>query len=101
MDDKKIRDHYQSLFEEHGISEKAVQYTDKYSQYARFFFLTQFIQKGSSILDVGCGLGDLYSFLHSNDFFGSYHGIDIVPEFIDHCNMKFSEHSKANCPATK
>ena len=30
-DDKKIRDHYQSLFEEHGISEKAVQYTDKYS----------------------------------------------------------------------
>ena len=96
MDDKKIRDHYQSLFEEHGISEKAVQYTDKYSQYARFFFLTQFIQKGSSILDVGCGLGDLYSFLQANDFFGSYHGIDIVPEFIDHCNVQFSEHSKAN-----
>ena len=24
--------------------------------------------KGSSILDVGCGLGDLYSFLQANDF---------------------------------
>ena len=95
MDDKKIKDHYTNLFEVHGISEKSVQYTDKYSQYARFFFLTQFIQKEASILDIGCGLGDLYTFLNSNEFSGSYHGIDIVPEFIDHCRLQFSKHSKA------
>ena len=96
MDDKEIKDHYTNLFEAHGVSEKSVQYTDKYSQYARFFFLTQFIQKEASILDVGCGLGDLYTFLKSHDFSGSYHGVDIVPEFIDHCRVQFSGHSKAN-----
>ena len=96
MDEKKIKDHYTDLFKEHGVSERSVQYTDKYSQYARFYVLTQFIQKKASIVDVGCGLGDLYSFLLSRGFSGSYHGMDIVPEFIEHCQDQFNDHSKAS-----
>lgn len=36
-----------------------------------------------SILDVGCGFGDLYGYLISNGWNGMYLGIDIVPVLID------------------
>lgn len=39
---------------------------------------------GSSILDVGCGIGDFLGHLNRRDVaIGSYTGLDIVPEFID------------------
>lgn len=41
-----------------------------------------------SIMDMGCGTGDLKAYLdiHFRDF--SYVGIDHVPEFIEHANKK-------------
>jgi 2-polyprenyl-3-methyl-5-hydroxy-6-metoxy-1,4-benzoquinol methylase len=39
--------------------------------------------KNGSILDVGCGYGRLAYALHSMDFNGSYHGIDILKNQID------------------
>ena len=35
-----------------------------------------------SILDVGCGFGDLYDFLEKKNFNFSYTGIDVNPEMI-------------------
>ncbi len=37
---------------------------------------------GSSVLDVGCGFGDLYGYLANRDIKVDYTGIDINPEFI-------------------
>ena len=40
-------------------------------------------KKAKSVLDVGCGYGDLLRFLSSNKLYtGEYHGIDIMPNFI-------------------
>lgn len=38
---------------------------------------------GASILDVGCGFGDLYGYLSKRNINVDYTGIDIKPEFID------------------
>lgn len=36
----------------------------------------------SSILDVGCGFGDLLAYLREGGWTGSYTGVDVVPELV-------------------
>jgi len=43
----------------------------------------------SSILEVGCGLGDFYKHLRSRHIDCSYHGYDIVPEYIAECRSLY------------
>ena len=54
-------------------------------QAERFAQLTSFVPLGEirSILDVGCGFGDLYRFLGENGYRGRYVGLDFVPELIE------------------
>jgi len=40
-------------------------------------------QSGDSLLDVGCGFGDLYSWLHGAGLTVSYTGIDLSPEILE------------------
>ncbi len=74
--------HYQVLLKNHGVSSQAVQYRDRESHYARFKVLSGISSNLSSILDFGCGIADLFSYLQSKGFTGRYLGIDIVPEFV-------------------
>ncbi|MGL4854255.1 MAG: class I SAM-dependent methyltransferase [Lentisphaeria bacterium] len=57
---------------------------DKKSQQLRFDVLTNnILLEASNLLDVGCGLGDLWRFLSSeNNLPKSYTGTDLVPEMI-------------------
>ncbi len=58
---------------------------DKGKQSDRFEALTQLlpIPRLGSVLDVGCGFGDLIPFLRQRGFAGRYTGIDFVPGLID------------------
>jgi ubiquinone/menaquinone biosynthesis C-methylase UbiE len=58
------------------------------SQYLRFDYLCRdFDLNGKSILDVGCGKGDLVTYLRGNEVnFSHYTGIDIAYKMITHCN---------------
>ena len=82
MTDKLIA-HYQALFKEHGASAEALQWADRDTQVARFQVLAEIAPDLGSVLDFGCGLGDLLAYLRQNGFEGDYCGVDIVPEFID------------------
>lgn len=42
-----------------------------------------------SILEVGCGLGDFYKYLIGMNRECSYHGYDIVPEYIAECRRLY------------
>jgi SAM-dependent methyltransferase len=57
---------------------------DKGKQPERFAALTQLLpmDRLGSVLDVGCGFGDLFPFLRRHGFRGSYTGLDFVPELI-------------------
>ena len=96
MKNEEIKKHYKSLLSIHGKTEKAVQYADRYSQWARFARLMQFIKKDCSILDFGCGLGHLYEFMKKNNYTGNYCGTDILEDFISHCRQSYSEDEQAN-----
>jgi len=50
----------------------------------------------SSIVDLGCGYGDLKLFLNQHFEHFKYTGIDFMPEFIEEAKKKF-----ANCPDTE
>ncbi|NMP32895.1 class I SAM-dependent methyltransferase [Thalassotalea sp. M1531] len=51
--------------------------------------------KLNSIIDIGCGLGDMYSFLLSQGYEGEYLGLDFVEDFVTLANEKFVDHPKA------
>lgn len=74
-------------------SEKAVGWNLPETQLSRFEAIYSYIKKdkNASIIDLGCGLGDLYSFLKSKGFQGQYLGIDLVPEMIDAARQKYPE----------
>jgi tRNA G46 methylase TrmB len=44
-----------------------------------------------SILEVGCGLGDFYKYLSRQKRDCTYHGYDIVPEYIAECQREFPQ----------
>jgi SAM-dependent methyltransferase len=58
---------------------------DKGKQRERFEALTRLVplEKLGSVLDVGCGFGDLLLYLKEKGFAGAYTGIDFVPELIE------------------
>jgi ubiquinone/menaquinone biosynthesis C-methylase UbiE len=46
------------------------------------------INSGDKILDIGCGLGDFYTYLRNHGINVDYHGVDLVPELIDEARKK-------------
>ena len=44
-----------------------------------------------TVLDAGCGAGDLYAFLRARGFRGRYTGIDLVPEAVAEAQARFPE----------
>lgn len=76
--------------ERFGPTHEAVQYSSKQSQFKRFEILASPIKPTDSVIDVGCGLGDMLTYLRKEkDFKGQYLGLDFVPEFIEHANSKY------------
>jgi SAM-dependent methyltransferase len=75
---------YEDAVELHGGTFEATLWCSKESQLLRFKTFTKDIDfTGTSIVDVGCGLGDLASFLiESNIKFKKYVGVDAMDVMI-------------------
>lgn len=84
-----LKEHFKELYKMHGISPKAVHWTDRKTQEKRFEILLEIDKNIDSLMDVGCGLGDMYEYLLNKGFKGKYCGIDFVDEFIESANQKF------------
>ena len=84
--DEQTRARYRRRLKLHGPSEhwRIVASESPTFQEDRFRVLVQMAQlSGKSIIDVGCGLGDLVKFLDSRGIRPrSYLGIDVVPELV-------------------
>lgn len=57
------------------------------NEYDRYLFVKEFTPPGSRVLDVGCNCGQLAENL-TQDLNCEVVGIDIVPEFIEHCQER-------------
>ena len=89
---------FASALEQHGPqSPQAVLWGTRKTQYFRFKILCDiadlFGSQVYTILDYGCGLGDLLEYLRFQGFRGDYIGVDITKELIHEAKKKFrSDH---------
>ncbi|MEM7555363.1 MAG: class I SAM-dependent methyltransferase [Cyanobacteria bacterium P01_A01_bin.84] len=96
-DGESVRENYVELVSKEGLASAKSLGERKEHRDWRFFdclFDTISISSKDSILDIGCGKGELidYFSLHSPDFNDyDYLGIDIVPDFIKLVRQNFPE----------
>jgi SAM-dependent methyltransferase len=83
---------YTQLVDQYGIDVRSLNWGSKQSQELRFHILSQIGDlNGKSLLDVGCGLGDLYEWLAKNKITTYYKGIDITPKMIEKAKERFPQ----------
>lgn len=80
-----VAGYYERQLAKHGPTSRGVDWKDDASQTLRFEVLAELCPDllDASVLDFGCGVGALLSFLETRGFRGSYHGFDISSEMID------------------
>lgn len=83
-DTSRLLTYYKQALAEYGDHDaRSVHWSSEENQKVRFLILSQIANlNNTSVLDVGSGLGDLYTFLLSLHIHTKYTGIDIVPDFI-------------------
>ena len=92
-----IKAHYQKLFSEHGAGHQAVQWSSRETQHERFSVLCEVVGPSDRIIDLGCGLGELLTWLRGErGFAGQYLGLDLVPEFVKHARERFASDALAS-----
>jgi SAM-dependent methyltransferase len=94
---------YGDAFKEHGESPKALHWTNYRSQALRLRILVADLEiEGKTILDAGCGMGDLLPFLYTKSANFTYLGVDIEPQFIKIAKKRYEgEQFKVFDPFTK
>ncbi len=81
---KSIVDFYEANVKKHKNNIKSPAWGSRKSQEKRFEILSQVADlEGSSLLDVGCGLGDFYGWLKNRYKAFDYSGFDITPSMVD------------------
>jgi SAM-dependent methyltransferase len=87
-----LRKRYAEAYATHGESPKALLYHSPGSQTDRFAILSKVADyEGHSVLDVGCGLGDLYPYLKQRHGAFAYTGLEIVPETCTAAARRFPD----------
>ena len=83
-DRKAIQERYRKRWHEFGLKSRTLGW-NKDCQWVRFEALLDGIRPTEirSILDVGCGFGDLLGFLRDRGWSGRYTGIDLMAEFTE------------------
>lgn len=89
LDRKATIERYQRRLREHGAGLEAMASGVSSRQQIRFEVLQSIgIADGSSVLDLGCGLGDFQQWLKTNETRVQYTGYDLVPDFIDQAALR-------------
>ena len=75
---------YDAWLSTHGDNPKSLGWSGGIEkQYIRFKAHSELpIKKEDSVLDIGCGFGDLYGFLRKKNHKGDYLGLDINPNLL-------------------
>jgi SAM-dependent methyltransferase len=74
--------HYQKNFKKYGVDAKSLAWGSRGAAHQRFRAIWKEIDfDNRSVLDVGCGFGEMAKFLHKRYQSVKYTGVDIVPEF--------------------
>ncbi len=82
---------YQNSFAEHGESPKSLQWSSYKAAAVRYEQLVADLNiENKTILDAGCGMGDLLPYLYSKSVNFDYLGVDITPNFIEIARKRYA-----------
>lgn len=83
---------FTDLVKKHKSNYKSVNWGSIESQELRFKKLIEIgnLEK-KSILDVGCGTGDMFSYIQKKKINVEYNGVDITPKMIELCKERFPQ----------
>lgn len=77
---------YQQRIAEHGPTFASLNSGSEAKQAMRHGIHSSALRSAEpSVLEIGCGLADFYKYLLEHQRDCSYHGYDIVPEYIEQC----------------
>jgi len=80
---QRIRRHYQPRIEPGRANYDVVDWASAEAQQTRFAVLADNVPlEGATLLDVGCGLGDLWTYLRQRSINVGYSGVDLLPEMV-------------------
>lgn len=87
-----IVDYHRTMIAFHGnTGHAALGWTDKESQQLRFRVLAKIANlSGHSVLDAGCGHGDLFAFLFPQFPLLSYTGVEQIPELLNEAIHRYN-----------
>lgn len=92
LHDDRVIEYYTRRLQEYGAEPRAVDWGSAQSQALRFSILCAVgTLDGASVLDVGCGLGDLYGYLRTVGVNVEYTGYDITPALLEAARIRFPE----------
>src|SRR3989338_8979178 len=81
---QKIKKVYQEKYKKYGVDPRSLCWHEKGAAHQRFRqFWAEIDFNNKSVLDVGCGFGEMAKFLRKRYQGVTYTGVDIVSEFID------------------
>lgn len=90
-DKQEIITKYQKQFKKYGYHPCSL-FWPKGRQKLRFKILSEIgIGSNDSVIDIGCGFGDLLAYLQEHYTGIKYTGIDIVPEFISQAKEQYPD----------
>jgi len=95
-----IAGQYSELIDQFGCDMRSLhnpksRYTREQQNY-KFSIVEKFVEKNDSVLDVGCGLGDLYVYLKGKEWEGAYTGLDISDKMTNFSKKRFPNESFYN-----
>ena len=89
-----IHSYYHPRLSREGFDHEKLGWESREAQYRRFeVVLDKLGFHGMSILDVGCGLGNMLDFCQKKNLSVFYTGVDILPDMIEHARKR---HPDAN-----
>ena len=76
----------------HGPNWRGLGWQSRRSQLRRFAVLLEVGPLANTrVLDIGCGVGDLYHYLRRRGIAVTYTGFDILPEMVAHARRRYPE----------
>lgn len=97
-DAQETRVRYRERWLQHGYDPRTLGW-NKGLQQVRFAAALEGLRPSEyeSVLDVGCGFGDLLSFLRVRGWSGAYRGLDLVPELVDEARRRHGDGGEFLC----
>ncbi len=88
-----ISDFYEQQCKKYGdVGWQASHYDSDENQYGTFVNLMKIVSGNGTLLDVGCGQGDLFEFIETRGIYDvTYHGIDLCPTMIGYAKSRFPD----------